>query len=143
MAGCERGYLCVVCGEEVEEIEDSDLYLRYVLGDVDGDCLHQLPERHIRCDPVLAQFIVTESFDPVTVDGSFSKGCLDPEFVSSEEARVTQGYLRLREVAHTRVPIWEYPLAEVRDRLAASGSDTFPKAPAREPDGTKRAPPRE
>ncbi len=25
MAGCERGYLCTVCGEEVEEITDSVL----------------------------------------------------------------------------------------------------------------------
>jgi hypothetical protein len=116
MARCERGYLCVVCGEEVEEIDESDLYLKYVLGDVDGDFLHRLPERHIRCDPVLAQFIRAESFPPVSVEGAFAKEHLDREFVASEEARVTRGYMRLREVAGAGLPIWEYPLPEVRAR---------------------------
>ena len=31
MARCEQGYLCDVCGEEVEDITQSDLYLAYVL----------------------------------------------------------------------------------------------------------------
>ena len=43
MAGCERGYLCTVCGQEVEEITDSDLYLRYVLGEVEWEVLQQCP----------------------------------------------------------------------------------------------------
>ena len=81
MAGCERGYLCTVCGEEVEEIIDSDLYLRYVLGEAEWDELNRAPERHIRCDPVLAQFIVDSSFEPVSCAGAFSKSHLDPEFV--------------------------------------------------------------
>jgi hypothetical protein len=34
MARCDKGYLCDVCGEEVEEIVDSELYLRYVMGEV-------------------------------------------------------------------------------------------------------------
>ena len=33
MARCDQGYLCEVCGGDVEAITDSDLYLRYVLGD--------------------------------------------------------------------------------------------------------------
>ena len=37
MAGCERGYLCTVCGQDVEEITDSVLYLRYVLGEVEWE----------------------------------------------------------------------------------------------------------
>ena len=41
MARCERGYLCEVCGGEVEELTESDLYLRYVLGEVDPELLHQ------------------------------------------------------------------------------------------------------
>ena len=41
MAGCERGYLCTVCGQDVEEITDSDLYLRYVLGEVEWDSLNR------------------------------------------------------------------------------------------------------
>ena len=32
MAKCEEGYLCDVCGGDVEAITDSDLYLRYVVG---------------------------------------------------------------------------------------------------------------
>jgi hypothetical protein len=116
MARCERGYICDVCGEEVEEIDQSDLYLRYVLGEVDGDYLHRLPERHIRCDPALAQFIVAESFPAVSLVGAFSKDQLDPEFVRSEEARVTRGYLRLCQLAQAGLPIWEYPLPEVRTK---------------------------
>ena len=34
MALCEQGYLCDVCGQDVAAIVDSDLYLRYVLGEV-------------------------------------------------------------------------------------------------------------
>ena len=36
MARCDQGYLCEVCGAEVEEITESDLYLAYVLGEVPG-----------------------------------------------------------------------------------------------------------
>ena len=43
MALCEQGYLCEVCGEEVETIDESDLYLRYVLGEVDPETLHVSP----------------------------------------------------------------------------------------------------
>src|SRR6516225_9161849 len=99
MAGCERGYLCAVCGEEVEEITDSDLYLRYVLGEIAADALDRLPERHLRCDPALAQFIVAEGFTPLVLESAFAKAHLDPEFVQGEEERVTRGYLRLRELS--------------------------------------------
>jgi hypothetical protein len=34
MVACEQGYLCDVCGRDVEAITESDLYLRYVLGEV-------------------------------------------------------------------------------------------------------------
>jgi len=111
MAACDRGYLCAVCGREVEEIRESDLYLRYVLGEVSFEQLDRLPERHIRCDPALAQFIVAEGFEPVVVeDGPFSKAGLDPEFVAEEERRVTRGYLRLRELSAGDVSIWDYPM---------------------------------
>ncbi len=116
MAVCEQGYLCEVCGGDVAEITDSDLYLRYVLGEVDPETLHVRPERHIRCNAVLAQFIVTEGFEPVVVEGPFGKAGLDPTFVTAEEARVTRGYLRLRELLHLELPITEYPLPEVRSR---------------------------
>jgi hypothetical protein len=111
MAACERGYICAVCGREVEEIHESDLYLRYVLGEVKVEQLDRLPERHIRCDPILAQFIVAEGFAPVVVEeGPFSKGGLDPQFVRDEERRVTRGFLRLQELASREVPLWDYPM---------------------------------
>jgi hypothetical protein len=123
MAGCERGYLCTVCGGEVEEITESDLYLRYVLGEAEWDELNRAPERHIRCNPVLAQFVVDSSFEPVICAGAFSKIHLDPEFVRNEENRVTTAFLRLREVVAEKLPIAEYPLSDVIARRQ-SGSVT-------------------
>ncbi len=78
MAVCEQGYLCEVCGQDVADITESDLYLRYVLGEVDPETLHISPERHIRCNPTLAQFIVAEGFEPVAVEGPFAKGGSTP-----------------------------------------------------------------
>ena len=78
MAKCDQGYLCEVCGEDVEDITGSDLYLRYVLGDIEARYLMTAPERHLRCNPVLAQFIVDAAFEPVTVAGPFDKRHLDP-----------------------------------------------------------------
>jgi hypothetical protein len=113
MAGCERGYLCAVCGQDVEEITDSELYLRYVLGEVEWAALDRFPERHIRCNPILAQFIVDDAFAAVEVDGPFAKGQLDPDYVRREEARVTSGYLRLYELKGANLPITEYPFPHV------------------------------
>ena len=62
MTRCEEGYLCEVCGQDVAAITESDLYLRYVLGEVPPERLHTLRERHIRCNPALAQFIVDPAF---------------------------------------------------------------------------------
>ena len=110
MARCEQGYLCAVCGQDVEEITESELYLRYVLGEVAFESLDRLPERHIRCNPTLAQFIVAEGFAQIVVEGPFAKAHLDPAFVAVEEQRVTQGYLRLLELSTANRPIAEYPL---------------------------------
>src|ERR1700761_8033821 len=99
MAKCEEGYLCDVCGQDVEEITDSDLYLRYVIGLVDPESLHTTRERHIRCNPALAQFIVADDFAPVVVTGPFAKGELDPQHVKQREILVTRGWRRLKEVA--------------------------------------------
>ena len=117
MAKCEEGYLCDVCGGDVEEMTDSDLYLRYVIGMVDPETLHTTRERHIRCNPVLAQFIVEERFTPVIVEGPFDKRQLDPAYVRERERLVTRGWLRLREVAALEVSIIEYPLPEVRSQM--------------------------
>ena len=40
MAKCDQGYLCEVCGHDVENMTDSDLYLRYVIGQLDPEMLH-------------------------------------------------------------------------------------------------------
>jgi hypothetical protein len=111
---CEEGYLCDVCGGDVEEITDSDLYLRYVIGMVDPETLHTTRERHVRCNPALAQFIVDAEFEPVTVDGPFGKRMLDPAFVRERETLVTRGWRRLREIVGCEFTIQEYPLPEVR-----------------------------
>lgn len=115
MARCEQGYLCDVCGREVEEMIDSDLYLRYILGEVAPEALPLSRERHIRCNPAMAQFIVDAAFDPaVRCDGPFGKEALDAAFVAEEEARVTRAWRRLRELPALGLPILEYPLPEVR-----------------------------
>jgi hypothetical protein len=134
MAVCERGYLCDVCGLEVEELHESDLYLRYVLGEVDPETLHMQPERHLRCNPTLAQFIVADDFAPVQAAGLFAKAGLDPAFVAAEEARVTRGYLRLRALPGLDLRLTEYPLPEVRarwqDPAPAPGEVDAARAPA-------------
>lgn len=117
MAKCEEGYLCDVCGGDVEEITESDLYLRYVVGRVDPETLHTTRERHVRCNPVLAQFIVDDRFEPVCVEGSFDKRQLDPVYVREQELLITRGWRRLREVAGMEISLLEYPLPEVRARL--------------------------
>ncbi|MCM2372799.1 hypothetical protein [Aporhodopirellula aestuarii] len=112
MAKCDQGYLCEVCGEEVTSIVESDLYLRYVLGQLDAEKLHVSPERHLACNPVLAQYIDDDRFEPVTVDGEFDKRLLDPEYVARHTLRVSRAYRRLREIAASESPIslLEYPL---------------------------------
>ena len=117
MAKCEEGYLCDVCGGDVEEITDSDLYLRYVIGMVDPETLHTTRERHIRCNPALAQFIVDDDFAPVVVEGPFDKRQLDPAHVRQREILVTRGWRRLREVQGQELTILEYPLPEVRAEI--------------------------
>ncbi len=110
MAKCDEGYLCEVCGEPVAEITDSDLYLRYIIGEVDADQLLRAPERHIRCNPVQAQFIVDETFQPIGVDGPFDKHQLNPDEVSQKETLITRGWRRLQEVQDLGISISEYPL---------------------------------
>lgn len=125
MAKCDEGYRCDVCGRDVEDITVSDLYLRYVLGEIDPETLHLIPERHLRCNPTTAQFIVDEGFEPVVVEGPFSKRELDSEWVAGEEARITAAYRRLKAIflSVDPVPITEYPPPEVMARWAAEPID--------------------
>jgi hypothetical protein len=114
MAKCDEGYLCGVCGEDVASLIESDLYLRFVIGMVDPELLHTLAERHVRCNPALAQFIVHEDFEPVLVEGDFDKRTLDPTLTRQREALVTRGWLRLREIMSWghEAPITDYLLPE-------------------------------
>ena len=115
MAKCDEGYLCEVCGKDVERITESDLYLRYVVGIVEPESLHTSQERHIRCNPVLAQFIVDDNFAPVVLDGDFDKRKLDPEYVAQQEQLLSRGWRRLKEVVQQGLPITDYPLPELRN----------------------------
>jgi len=120
MAKCDEGYLCEVCGEDVGSMVDSDLYLRYVIGRLDPEVLHTSPERHLRCNPALAQYVVDQKFNPVSCEGAFDKRTLDSSQVEAEEALVTRGWLRLRELASLDLPIKDYPLPEVLERMRQS-----------------------
>ncbi|VTT96984.1 Uncharacterized protein OS=Blastopirellula marina DSM 3645 GN=DSM3645_22079 PE=4 SV=1 [Gemmataceae bacterium] len=111
MARCDEGYRCEVCGRDVEAIADSDLYLRYVLGEVPLEVLHRLPERHVRCNPALAQYVTDAAFEPVACDGPFAKSELDPAFVADEECRVTRGWRRLQAIPRLGLTVPEYPLS--------------------------------
>ena len=115
MARCDEGYRCEVCGRDVEAVVDSDLYLRYVLGEVPLERLHLQRERHIPCNPALAQFIVDAGFPAVTCGGAFAKSFLDSAFVAGEEARVTRGWKRLQAIPTLGLSIAEYPLAITPD----------------------------
>lgn len=115
MAKCDEGYLCEVCGQDVAAIVDSDLYLRYVLGEVPLEDLHRQRERHIRCNPAVAQFIVDDGFAAVTCEGPFAKANLDTQFVAEEEARVTRGWRRLQAIPKLGLAVPEYPLAVTPD----------------------------
>jgi hypothetical protein len=116
MAKCDEGYRCEVCGQDVAEIIDSDLYLRYVLGEVPLELLHRLPERHVRCNPALAQFVIAAEFQPVICPGPFGKDQLDPEFVREEENRVTRGWRRLQAIPTLGLSVPEYPLSVTPDQ---------------------------
>jgi hypothetical protein len=124
MAKCDQGYRCEVCGEDVESIADSDLYLRYVIGEVDPEQLHELPERHLRCNPVLAQFITHQKFDPVQLEGLLDKSSLDAAYVAQREDLVTRGWMRLQELAGRRgLSVLEYPLPEAIEKYRRAAAD--------------------
>ncbi len=120
MAKCEEGYLCDVCGRDVAEMVESSLYLRYVIGDVHPEVLHVQRERHLLCDPVLAQFVQHPDFEPVVVEGPFSRNQLDRDFVARRVDLVTRGWLRLHQVVGSDLSILDYPLPDLQPRAETS-----------------------
>jgi hypothetical protein len=124
MAKCDEGYICCVCGKDVGQIVDSDLYLRFVIGMLDPEVLHTTDEKHIRCNPTLAQFIVDDNFEPVVVEGDFAKSNLDKKFVQQREALVTRGWRRLHELRETDMNVLDYPLPEVVAKIKSDAEST-------------------
>lgn len=128
MVACEQGYLCDVCDQDVEAITESDLYLRYVLGEVSPLELPRQRERHIRCNPTLAQYIDDPNFPPVICLGPFGREYLDPAYVAEQQKRVTRAWQRLQEIPRLGLTIPEYPLPEVRQAWADQARKSIPKA---------------
>lgn len=122
MAACDQGYLCDVCGGDVEAIVESDLYLRYVMGEVSPLELPKQRERHIRCNPATAQYIVDPAFEPMACESIFTKACLDPDYVRQQEELVTRAWRRLQEIPTLGATIPEYPLPEVLDKWRSHSS---------------------
>ncbi len=118
MAMCEQGYLCQVCGLDVAALSHSDLYLRYVIGELDPEVLHTTPERHLQCNPVLSQFIDHPDFPAVMVEGAFDRRQLDSSFVHQRTETVTRGFERLLELERIGgdIDVTTYPLPEVWER---------------------------
>ncbi|MHC4223370.1 MAG: hypothetical protein ACYSX0_10840 [Planctomycetota bacterium] len=110
MAGCDSGYYCDRCGEYVENVRDSELYLRYILGAVPLDQLRKEPERHLCCAPEFAQFIVDPGYMPVEcADPAIDKRNLPVEVRERQERLFTKAWRRLQEVAGSATPVDEYP----------------------------------
>jgi hypothetical protein len=114
MAKCDEGYLCEVCGEPVEKLSDSALYLQFVIGWIDSGLLQSRRECHLRCLPTLAQFVEHPDFESVQIEGDFDLRLLDPVLAKQRQDLVSAGYQRLRILERKRkgLSIEDYPLAE-------------------------------
>lgn len=123
MAKCDEGYLCEVCGEPVEKLSDSALYLQFVIGWIDSGLLQSRRECHLRCVPTLAQFVEHPDFEPVEIEGDFDRRLLDPDLAAKRQELVSAGYERLRILQKKRkgLAIEEYPLPETEQ---AQDADT-------------------
>lgn len=75
------------------------------------ETLHRLAERHLRCNPALAQYVVDPAFAPVACDGPFAKSEMGAQFVAAEENRVSRGYRRLLAIPPPGLAVPEHPLA--------------------------------
>ena len=123
MAKCDGGYFCYSCGEYVDNITQSELYLRYVMGEVPHDRLLELPDGHITCNPNLAQYIVDDRFelDKVVEEPALRKQNRDPDFVREEEERVSRAWRHLQALPGSGIPMSEYPLPSGDDVAQEAG----------------------
>jgi len=112
--------MCRVCGEEVEHITDSQLYLSYVIGEVDPETLHVTPECHLQCAPSFSQFINDSRFERrFEIDGPFAIHQLDPDYVIQRTTLISRGYERLWAIRQERrkpLTVVEYPLPEFLEK---------------------------
>jgi hypothetical protein len=114
MAECDSGYRCRICGVPVDEIIESELYLRYVLCDVQIDQLADTPEAHVWCNGNLAQFIVDPAFDhPIKVDPEHDKSAMDDATRRLVESVVTRAWKRLQWLPESGLDVTRYPLEDV------------------------------
>lgn len=130
MADCDQGYFCEACREYVDAVNDSDLYLRFVMGLVSPEDLMRARERHVRCRPSLSQYIVDPNFDPVVdPDPASDKRNQPSESVGAMESLVTRAWRRLQEIPGSGLSIAEYPLSDVapawRDASFAGADPTL------------------
>lgn len=111
---CDQGYLCRVCGLAVDNITESELYLRYVVGEVSLDTLDRARDCHLECNPALSQFIDDPRIcGDLVVPADLQKSTLDPSFVATRTAQLTRGYQRLWEIRserHKYRSVADYPL---------------------------------
>ena len=116
MAQCDTGYFCQVCGEYVENIFTSELYLRFVMGRVPFKELFSSPDAHIWCNANLDQYITDPEYRPPTRrKPRTDKSSLEPAVVAQREDLTSRAWSRLQEVAGLGLPVEDYPLPEVRN----------------------------
>ena len=60
---------------------------------------------------------MADDFEPVIVEGPFDKRQLDRRMSANAKRLITRGWKRLKEVAGLGIPIIEYPLPEVLERI--------------------------
>jgi hypothetical protein len=98
MARCDQGYLCDVCGVAVDAITESELYLKFALGIASAADLATARDRHIACNPLIAQYIIDDRFPPVVCPEPFNKANLDATIVASQEIKYTAAYRLLHDM---------------------------------------------
>lgn len=114
MAECDQGYHCRICGDYVESIVDSEIYLRYVFRDLLFEDLSSVHEAHIWCNGNLAQYITDPRFDkPIHVDPEHDKAGKDPQECRFIERLITRAWQRLQTLPESGLDVTQYPLEDV------------------------------
>ena len=113
MAECDASYYCRICGEYVEDITESEIYLRFVLGEVAPERLFDEAEAHLACATELSQYIVDPGFPPVAeVRPEFDKRRLDPAQVAAREDKFTRAWRRLQRIPGSGWKLADYLLED-------------------------------